>query len=210
MAGVPLYFPEGIPQEVQRLVDPDAIHREVVQGLKSLERPWASLAPQADQISHGTRPWWKRIFGKTDLSREWLHHYLYTEKEWPSLSREEKALLLLLRRVRQMGVDHHVYLTPEDTPPTDSEVKRALEMMAKDTRMLLHKMSRQYQSMLDRVGTKIEPLCEGVYGEPCEPGEGAEIANADVFDLYEMRRFPVSSGMSDVLVRFLPLYDSVF
>jgi hypothetical protein len=208
--GVPLYFPDGIPKGVQRLVDPDVIHREVVQGLKSLEKPWSSLAQQADQISHGVRPWWKRIFGTTSLSREWLHHYLYTEKEWPSLSKEEKAYLRLLRRVRQMGSDHQVYLTPEEAPPRRAEIQEALEMMARDTKMLMAKMTNQYNSMLDRTGKKIEPLCEGVYGEPCEPGEGAEIVNGDIFDLLKMRRFPTSSTMSNVLVEFLPAYDAGF
>ena len=105
MPGPSLYFPDGIPPNVERLVSPDVIHRLVQKGLKDVARKWEGLSATAASIASGYRPWWRRIFqGKTDIESKYLLALLYLPpQKWPKgLSGEEKDLLNLLRRVRDL------------------------------------------------------------------------------------------------------------
>ena len=78
MPGPSLYFPDGIPANVERLVSPDVIHRVVQKGLKDVARKWGNLAPTAASIASGNRPWWRRLFqGKTDIESKYLLAMLY-------------------------------------------------------------------------------------------------------------------------------------
>lgn len=194
--GVNLYFPEGTPANVERILDRDVIFQKVLKGLDSVYADWKRLAPQADAITHGKRAWWKRIFGQTNVDPEWLHYYLYRNpSEWP-VSQDEKRVLLVLRRLRQMGRSHPgLVLTPKmkANPPSKNEIKKALGYMAADAEPLLQQMERSFRKMLYSVGAEIETLCDQVYGEPCEPGEGAEIAYADIDRLLKTG----TTGLSD-------------
>ncbi len=79
-----LYFPEGVPANVERMLNPDVIFKKVRAGLDSLKSDWKKLSPRANDISHGRRPWWKRLFGQTGIDPKWLHHYLYQNpSSWP-------------------------------------------------------------------------------------------------------------------------------
>jgi hypothetical protein len=201
-----LYFPEGVPANVERILNPDVIFKKIRGGLRSLESDWKKLSPKANDISHGRRSWWKRLFGQTDVSPEWLHHYLYQNpSSWP-VSAEDKRALLVLRRLRQMVSDRgSLLVTPEmkANPPTESEIKKALGFMAADTVPLLRQMERSYRVMLRDVGGEIEPLCEGVYGEPCVPGEGEEIVNADIYRFVKMGARGLSNPMRESLREWL-------
>jgi len=53
--GVNLYFPEGTPANVERILDRDVIFQKVLKGLDSVYADWKRLAPQADAITHGKR-----------------------------------------------------------------------------------------------------------------------------------------------------------
>ncbi len=205
-----LYFPDGVPEHVERVLNPDVIFKKVRAGLDSLESDWKKLAPKANDISHGRRPWWKRIFGQTNTAPEWLHHYLYQNpSSWP-VSADDKRALLVLRRLRQMGSRERMLVTPKmkANPPTDNEIKKALGYMAADTVPLLRQMERTYRSMLRDVGRQIEPLCEGVYGEPCVPGEGMEIVNADIYRFVKMGALGLSNPMKESLREWLVWFGS--
>ena len=218
MAGPSLYFPDGIPPNVQRLVDPDAIHRLVQEGLKGLEGKWGRLAPLAGGIADGERPWWRKIFGGyTSIPSKWLVASLYLDpKRWPSgLSAQQKKQLLLLRRVRdlQFRPVEYTFRSLDEargaTLPTEEELLKALQYMAKDTKSDLFKpMVRLYNRMLSEVGKEIEPLCLEIYGETCESGEGAAIANADIIDSHKINRLPMSAAGERVMDAFLSLYRS--
>lgn len=205
-----LYFPDGVPTNVERLINPDVIFKKVMGGLRSLKSDWKNLAPKANSITHGQRPWWKRIFGKTEVSPEWLHHYLYQNpSSWP-VSAEDKRALLVLRRLRQMGSRERMLVTPkmEANPPTDAEIKKALGFMAADTVPLLRNMERSFRAVLRDVGGQIEPLCDQVYGEPCVPGEGEEIVYADIKRFAKMGALGLSNPMKMTLQEWLVWFDS--
>lgn len=205
-----LFFPDGIPANVERMLDPDVIFKKVLAGLRSLESDWKKLAAKADDISHGRRSWWKRLFGQTNIDPEWLHHYLYQNSStWP-VSAEDKRVLRVLRRLRQMGTRENMLITPKmkANPPSDAGIKKALEFMAADTEPLLRQMERSYRAMLRDVGKQIEPLCEQVYGEPCVPGEGEEIVNADIARFLKMGGLGLSDSMKDSLREWLIWFDS--
>ena len=204
--GLNLYFPEGTPANVERILDPDVIFQKVSEGLKAVESDWKRLAPQANAITHGKRPWWKRLFGQTNVDPEWLHYYLYRKpSEWP-VTPKEKRLLLVLRRLRQMARTHgDMRLTPEmrANPPSKEAIKKAFGYMAADAEPLLRQMEKSFRSQFERVGAQIEPLCDQVYGEPCEPGEGKEIALADVNRLLKMGNTGLSDPMEFTLREWL-------
>ena len=103
---VPLYFPDGVPDTVKRLVDPDVIHKKVLQGLKDVEGEWKKLAPKADVVLQGKRPWWKRLFGPSlKVDRMYVLDLLYKPlSKWPrGLTDDERDALRLVRRLRQYG-----------------------------------------------------------------------------------------------------------
>ena len=207
-----LYFPEGVPANVERMLNPDVIFKKVRAGLDSLESDWKKLSPRANDISHGRRPWWKRLFGQTGIDPKWLHHYLYQNpSSWPVSAADDKRALQVLRRLRQMGSDRSsMLLTPEmkANPPSDVEIKKALGFMAADTEPLLRQMERSYRAMLRDVGRQIEPLCEQVYGEPCVPGEGEEIVNADIARFVKTGGLGLSGPMKNTLREWLLWFDS--
>lgn len=205
--GVPLYFPEGIPDNVMRLLDPDVIHQKVLAGVRSLEQDWKKMAPGADDIAHGRTTWWDRLFRPASLDPEWLHYYLYQKPSTWGVSKEEQQELLALRHLRQLGSrgKHPLTLTAEmkANTPSPSEVKKALKYMANDMRYYLFRMQRSWHVMLDKVGAEIEPLCDQVYGEPCPPGQGGEVAQADIADMFKLGRTPFSDPMENTLSAFL-------
>ncbi len=182
MANPTLYFPDGVPDNIKRIVDPDQIHKHVQEGLKGLEKEWGSLSPKASGIVRGERPWWLRIFGgETEISPEWLVERLYQRpRTWPKgLTQEDKDMLLLLRGIRDLGPSLSLSAPNRENPPSEKMMSTAFKMMAKDTRLILSfRLMNSYESMLDEVGEEIEHLCEGVYGEKCEVP--ADTVHADV------------------------------
>jgi len=206
MSGIRLVFPGGTPPSMERIFNPDVIFKKVKAGLGDIEKSWTALAARADDITHGRRPWWKRLFGTSDISPEWLHHYLYQKPStWP-VNKDEQKALRVLRRLRQLGSDRHSMLLTREmkaNPPTDREIKQALGRMAADTAPLLKQMDRSFWGVLNRIGAEIEPLCDQVYGEPCEPGEGAEIALADIRKYLKSGVTGLSGPMEDTLREWL-------
>lgn len=203
--GVGLYFPDGVPDNVQRIVDPDAIHKKVATGLKDLESQWKKLAGPADAVVQGKRPWWKRLFGGSlKTAHKYVINGLYAPvSQWPSgLNKEEKAALRLVRRLRQYGPSPLVPMTNQDAvdAPSEDEMREAFKMLAKDAIPIARKAEDAFHKMLDTVGKIIEPLCQEIYDEPCVRGEGAEIALADIRALVKMDRF---RGISPPGVRVL-------
>lgn len=208
--GTSLWFPGGVPASIERLVDPDAIARITGKGLRSLRSEWKPLADLADQISHGKRrPWWKGIFKSTDIDPEWLHYQLYNEKLWPkTLTDDERKKLRILKSLRQLSGQHTRY-QPEGVAPSPQEFEEALEMMSIDMEAVLRRMFRSFNAMLYKEGTKVEPLCEEIYGEPCEKGEGALLIVGDIEKMWKMDRLPVRSRpLERVLRDFLAIYFS--
>ena len=205
-----LYFPEGVPQEVQRLLNPDAIHQVTREGLGALEREWSILARSADKITKGDLGFWKGLFKHLsyDPSPNWIQHFLYQKpSDWPSgLSEKEKDALKILRELRKLSSTSSHLLTAEDyqnPPPSEQAMAKALSRIAKSGYKLLARMERGYGGMLDVGGRKIAPLCDQVYGEPCTEQEGAEIMNGDIEDLWKMDQWPTSQAMGDVLNAYL-------
>ena len=128
-----LYFPEGVPQEVQRLLNPDAIHQVTREGLDSLEREWSILARSADKITKGDLGFWKGLFKHLsyDPSPNWIQHFLYQKpSDWPSgLSEKEKDALKILRELRKLSSTSSHILTAEDyqnPPPSEQAMAKAL------------------------------------------------------------------------------------
>jgi hypothetical protein len=194
-SSVPLYFPDGVPLNVQRIEDPDAIHKLVAAGLKGLEADWKKLSSKADAVLHGERSWAKRLFGGSlEVDFLYVMNRLYRPmSQWPrGLSTEEKGDLNVLRYLRQYSSGERFslsHLDPEDAP-TEDEMTKAFKMLAKDAVPIVNRVDASFQEMLVEVGKEIEPLCESIYGEPCERGEGAQVAMADVKDLVRIGRFP--------------------
>jgi hypothetical protein len=195
-SSVPLYFPDGVPLNVQRIEDPDAIHKLVAAGLKGLEADWKKLSSKADAVLHGDQSWAKRLFGRS-LKVDFLYvmNRLYRPmSQWPrGLNAEEKGDLNVLRYLRQYTNSNESFsmshLDPMDAP-TEDEMAKAFKMLAKDGVPVVDRVDASFQKMLVEVGKEIEPLCESTYGEPCERGEGAQVAMADVKDLVRIGRFP--------------------
>ena len=183
MAGPTLYFPEGVPDNIRRIVDPDQIHKLVQEGLKGLEKDWKAHSPRASEIVSGDRPWWLQIFGgETEISPEWLAEILYQRpRAWPKgLSADDREMLLLLRGTRDLGPS--LSLRPPDRadPPADEDMLKAFKWMAKDTRLLISfRLMQAYEEMLDKVGGEIGDLCVSVLGEPCTE-DAADVVHADV------------------------------
>ena len=218
MPGPSLYFPDGIPPSVQRLVDPDEIHRLVQAALKKEAGRWEKLSPLAANIADGDRPWYRRVFGGgSDIPPNWLVSSLYLDpKKWPSgLSARQKKLLLLLRRVRDLSFPaaRFTYTSLAEgaagSAPSPDDLLQAFKQMAKDTEKdILRPMWRGYNAMLERVGGEIEPLCMAIYGEACEKGDGAGIANADIRDAVKVNRLPLTPAQTRTLETFLLVYGT--
>jgi len=183
MASPTLYFPEGAPAHIRRIVDPDQIHKHVQEGLKGLERDWKSLVDEAAEIVNGDRPWWLRVFGgKTEVSPEWLAERLYQRpRTWPTgLSAEDKDMLRLLRATRDLGSPLSLKAPNREMPPPEEDMTKAFKMMAKDTRLFISfGLMKAYEAMLKNVGKEIEGLCEGLLGESCED-DAVDVVHADV------------------------------
>ncbi len=191
---VPLYFPDGIPDSVRRILDPDAIHQLVRQGLADVEEEWKKLAGKADAVTQGKRPWWKRLFGPSlKVDRMYVMDRLYKPvKTWPKgLSEQDLDSLRIVRRLRQYGPSPLISMTDwhRDRAPNEEEMTKAFKFLAKDALPVARQAERAFNQMLDEVGAEVEPLCMAVYGEECERGEGVEIALADIKDLVRMGRF---------------------
>ena len=92
-------------------------------------------------------------------------------------------------------------------PPSKNEIKKALGYMAADAEPLLQQMERSFRKMLYSVGAEIETLCDQVYGEPCEPGEGAEIAYADIDRLLKTGTTGLSDPMEFALREWMVWFD---
>jgi hypothetical protein len=218
MPGPSLYFPDGIPPNVQRLVDPDEIHRLVQAALKKEAGRWEKLSPLAENIADGDRPWYRRIFGgRSNVPPNWLVSSLYRDpKKWPGgLSARHKKLLLLLRRVRDLSFPaaRFTYTSLAEaeagSAPSEDDLLQAFKLMAKDTKKdILAPMWRGYNAMLARVGGEIEPLCIAIYGEACEKGDGAGIANADIRDAVKVNRLPLTPAQTRTLETFLLVYGT--
>lgn len=212
-ANVPLWFPEGVPEGVRRITNPDAIHKRVQAGIKDLMgQKWSRMAPAADRIARGQRSWWKRLFsGTSDVDPKWLTHALYRPREYPSgITRDEQDNLALLRRLRDMGGYRTDPLEAEDlvNAPTRDQLRAALKMMAKDADALVDKMWSSYNDMLSRVGSEVEPLCEQVYGEPCSSGEGPLLVAGDVESAVKANAFRgvLSPDGQSLLWEFMRVY----
>ena len=160
MASPTLYFPEGVPDNIRRIVDADQIHKRVQEGLKGLEKDWKSLAPKASEIVNGDRPWWLRIFGgQTGISPEWLAERLYQRpRAWPAgLSDGDREMLLLLRRTRDLGSSLSLSAPNRENPPPEEDMTSAFKMMAKDTRLLISfSLMKAYEAMLEDVGVRLK------------------------------------------------------
>jgi len=194
-SSVPLYFPDGIPESVQRIVDPDQIHKLVAVGLKGMEDDWSRLGKKADEVTRGVRPWWKRLFGDSlEVDVAHVMNALYRPmKTWPgNLTAEQKDDLNIIRYLRQYVAADNYRLTSVQRahPPGEDEMAKAFKMLAKDARPVADRVEDVFQRMITDVGEDIEPLCEAVYGEECPPGEGERVAMADVRDLVRIGRFP--------------------
>jgi hypothetical protein len=214
MAGPSLYFPEGIPSEVQRLLDPDEIHKLTQAGLKDWEDGVRSrLAPIAKDIVSGQRSWWRKLLEggwKGTIDPEIVRSILYgSPKKWPSgLSKEEKNALRILRLTRPLAMSQYKPTGRLPTPPEDA-VTFAFKMMAKDSkREVLNPMWKLYNKVAAKVGRRIEPLCESIYSEPCERGEGVELFLADVTDAAKINRLSVSGDTVPLLRAFLRIYNA--
>jgi hypothetical protein len=195
MSGVPLYFPDGVPASVRRIVDPDSIHKKVQQGLKDVEAKWKKLAPKADAVTRGDRPWWKRLFGQSlKVDHMYVMDRLHKPvTKWPrGLQDQQKDALRIVRRLRQFGSTPLISMTDwhRDRTPTEDEMSKAFKLLAKDSVPVARLAEAAFNDMLDEVGAEIEPLCMSVYGEGCDPGEGAEIVLGDIKDLLKIGRIP--------------------
>ena len=208
MMSLQLHFPDGVPKGIQRIVDPDVIHRKVLKGLSDLEKQWTGLAGAADAIVNTKPRWWERVFGiGSPISPEWMHHYLYSEDYWPALPDRPVLYLRILQRLRQLGPRTNPVF-PRGDEPSGAEIKDSLIYMAKDAEKLVFKMHRMYENMLDQVGREIAPLCVEVYGEPCSADEASLVAQGDIMTMYQMGRFPsLSPTMARTLKAFLDFYD---
>jgi len=196
-------------------VDPDAIHRLVQSALKKEAKQWERISPLAANIAEGDRPWYRRIFGGSNVPPQWLVSSLYLPSEkWPKgLSAEEKKLLSLLRRVRDLSYPAARFTSTsmgdaaDGYVPPPSDLLAAFQYMAKDTaKDIVRPLWRSYNRMLEQVGKEIEPLCMAVYGEACEKGEGAAIANADIIDSVKINRLPLTPAQTRMLEAFFSVY----
>lgn len=199
---LPLYWPGGAPANVMRVMAPDEINKLTRAYLSDLEEAWKPFAARADALSKGQRSWWQTLFGPRMLDATWLHYYLYQPpSKWPSgLSAEEKRYLMVLRHLRQMDPSLKMVKRPEGPPPSEADVLIILKMLADDTRDLVKKMWVPYNRLISAWGSKVEPLCPAVYGEPCSAGEGKEIIHADTVKMLEIGVFPYSDAFEKTLV----------
>ena len=194
-SSVPLYFPDGVPPNVQRIEDPDVIHERVAAGLKGADADWKKLSKKADAVTRGNRPWWKRLFGaslKVDLV--YVMNMLYKPvSKWPrGLSEREKDDLSVLRALRQYSSGATFPMTDwhRDHAPTDAEMVKAFKLLAKDAGPVVDQAEDIFQKMVTDVGKEVRPLCESVYGEPCDPDEAERVVMADIRDLGRIGVFP--------------------
>ena len=81
---VPLYFPDGVPPNIQRIVDPDVIHQLVRDGLAKVETEWKKLARRSDDLAQGKLPWWRRLWRSSyEVDKVYVMNTLYRPtSEW--------------------------------------------------------------------------------------------------------------------------------
>ena len=209
--GTSLYFPDGVPESLQRILDPDAIHKEVIKGLGELEEGWSQTAERALSIVQGKRGWWKRLTdgGGYDIDPQWLVHILNgTARVWPkNLSKNERELIHLLKTTYPLAGYAQGAMAPEGERPDDGVVLRAFRLMAKDTRSLVAPaLFKTYMEMLKRVALRIEDGCyvgsvdTGTSGEEC--GEDwDEIIHADIDAALRMSKIHGMSKNGSRLLR---------
>ena len=208
MMPLQLYFPEGIPKSLDRIVNPDAITSALIDGLNNMERKLLPVSKSAVKLVHDKQPWWKRVFADPDvLDPEWLHWTLFSEDKWPSLSKESRFALRFLKRLMQLDSSLHKPYFPRGSEPTDKQIKASLAHLEKAAKSLGVPVYNAYIATLNDVGSKVAPLCSE-YGEACSRDEAAAIVNSDLYAMKDLDRFPgVSPQMSRLLVAFLDYLD---
>lgn len=203
---VQLYFPDGVPEGYRRIVDPDEITQVLVKGLVALHSNLKNLSAKAQDDVHNIS-WVRRIFGAPLPDSEWLHTLLFKPELWPSLSKSDVTALNYLKRLMQLDGSNHRPVFPRGEP-TKKEIKAGLEYLVKSSGRLFNVAYREYRDTLDRAAGPIRLLCEGG-GEECTLKEAVAIANADLYSMWEIGRFPgVSPQMSNYLTAFLEHLES--
>ena len=205
---VQLYFPDGVPKNIERIVGRDKITKEVVEGLGEMERGLMRLSRKARDIIHNERPWWKRVFGNPNiLDPEWLHWALYDREVRASLPKDQRLMLIFLARLSQLDPRGHKPAFPRGVAPTDAEIKASMTYLAKEARSLYGVVFDRYNTMLSKTGRVIAPLC-AAYGEECDEAEAALVANGDIYTMKEIGRWPgLSPEMGRLITAFLDLVD---
>lgn len=208
MMPVQLYFPDGVPKNIERIVGRDKITKEVIEGLVKMERGLMSLSRKARDIIHKKRPWWKRVFSDPDiLDPEWLHWALFDSDVRDSLPKDQRLRILFLVRLAQLDPRGHKPVFPRGDAPTDDEIKSSVAYLAKEARSLFGVVSNRYIEMVNKTGRVIAPLC-AAYGEDCDEDEAAMVANGDIHTMKEIGRWPgLSPEMGRLISAFLDLVD---
>lgn len=202
-----LYFPDGVPEGYQRIVDPDDITQVVIQRLKAMESNLKPLSQKARNDVHNVS-WLKRFFGKKVPTAEWLHTILFKPEIWPSMSKSDLTALNHLKRLMQLDPSNHRPVFPRSEEPTKKEIKAGLDYLIKRSERLFDAAYEVYMATLDRASGPIRLLCDE-HAEPCSAEDGVAIANADLYAMWEIGRFPgVSPQMAAYLTAFLDHLES--
>lgn len=211
MMPLQLYFPDGVPEGYERILNPDEVSKSLLAGMGEMEVSLFRLSKKARDILHNKRPWWSKVFRhQPEIDSEWLHTLLFSESDWPSVDSKTKKALRFYKRLLQLDPSGHRPMFPRGDAPTQDQIKQSLDFLSKEASRLMGDAYKAYRSTLKDVAKEILPvLCETYAEEECSLSDAEALVNADLYDMKDINRFPgLSPQMEKYLISFLDYLDA--
>ena len=202
-----LYFPNGVPEGYRRIIDSDETTRALIKGLVAMHSNLKNLAGKAYHEVHDIG-WIKRLINMSVPESDALHGLLFKPELWPAMSKHDRTALIFLKRLVQLSHFNHRPIFSPDEELSQKEVNAGVEYLIKQSGALFDKAYDEYRDMLDRVSEDVRNICQGS-GEECSREDAVGIANADLYAMWEIDRFPgITPHMKAYLKAFLDHLDS--
>ncbi len=202
-----LYFPDGVPEGYRRILDSDKITQVLVKGLVAMHSNLKNLSDKAYSDVHNIR-WIKRFMSGPIPESEWLHAILFKPELWPPMSKHDRTALIHIKRLMQLNLTNHRPVFPRGSEPSQKEIKAGLDYLINRSERLFDSAYDEYRKTLNRVAKPIHAICKSE-GEECTLKDAVGIANADLYSMREIDRFPgLAPQMKDYLTAFLDHLES--
>jgi len=194
----------------------DCIYDVVQEGAKLLETKWKSRTSSWDSLIDKAVKTGFMGWGAPLVDRKWLSFVLFEgPRYWPSsLTADERQALKLAvavsgfhrRYSKGVKIDRKRGIT-DDPDKIEEDQERTTAALRKYAELFKSKigipMWKDYQSVTKMYGSKIKPLCDEKYGEPCSDAEAENIFQGDLERGLKMKTLDVDPPTYRVLPVFI-------